>query len=196
MSVERAYGTWPWEVLHEPNVGQVAQLTCKYCHATERVTLRRHLPATVISKIFAGKGWPVSERTKAVGCEACKTKFKSMKKQEKRKMSKLHIVDKGPPDPTKLQLREIFRLLDAHFDEDARLYKNGYSDERIAEEVKVAPIIVRQERKELYAELALPPEFEAIQSEMAALRQEIESASAMLRDLAKRTERTITKYRD
>jgi len=82
------------------------------------------------------------------------------------------------PDP-KLQ-RKVFALLEDHFDEEAKLYRDNWSDERIAKEVGASAVFVETIRRGAYGELAEDPRVTAMRKDIASLGQEISDMQTTL----------------
>ncbi len=95
-----------------------------------------------------------------------------------------------PREATTAERVKVRALLDANFDDAAGRYLDGYSDQRIGEEVGVPWAIVARIREVGYGPIKVDPEIDAIRSEMAKLRTEndlwAKSTAAKLRDLEDR----------
>lgn len=76
------------------------------------------------------------------------------------------------PDPKIARL--IYASLDEHFDEVRRLYRSGWSDERIAKEIETSPVIVSRIRAAAYGELAEDPKITALRDDLELIRMEVE----------------------
>lgn len=63
-------------------------------------------------------------------------------------------------------LRQVFALLEDHFDADEGCYKNDYNDERIAKETNISRDAVKNYRINAFGKIKPP-------SEIAILRQEL-----------------------
>lgn len=104
-------------------------------------------------------GWSHSKREFL--CEPC-----AEKAQKARRKMKIENI----PNP-KIQ-RDVYRLLDDHFDESTRLYRNGWTDKKVAEAAKTSEQFVITLRRGAYGELAEDPAITALKGEMASLEQE------------------------
>lgn len=82
------------------------------------------------------------------------------------------------PDP-KLA-RRIYALLDDHFDEAKKLYRPGWSDEKIAKELDVSQEIVVAIRTAAYGELAEDPQVTALRDDIELLRMEFSDSLAKM----------------
>lgn len=126
-------------------------------------------------------GWSHSKR--GLTCDECVEK----EQQARRKMSsKIENL----PNP-KLQ-RKVFALLDDHFDEDKRLYRNGWTDKKIAEEAQTSEQFVATLRKGAYGELAEDPAVTALRAEIEALYAEAHKMSDELLERMAKIETKIT----
>lgn len=65
--------------------------------------------------------------------------------------------------------RELFNLLEAHFDPDKGAYTNGYSDGRIAKETGLSPNYVKDTRVAAYGKLKPPTELDQAVIDLRAL---------------------------
>lgn len=81
-----------------------------------------------------------------------------------------------PREPTGDQRLRIRALLDKHFDDAAGCYLDGYSDQRIAEEVNVPRVIVERIREAAYGPLKVSPEVSALRADIVRLTDEIIAA--------------------
>lgn len=80
------------------------------------------------------------------------------------------------PDPK--IARRVFALLDEHFDEGTRLYRSGYTDKRIAEEVGTSEELVARTRVAAYGELAEDPIVTGLKDDIQLLRMELDDVRA------------------
>lgn len=104
-------------------------------------------------------GWSHDKR--GLTCNECVEK----EQKARRKMSKIENI----PNP-KIQ-RDVYRLLDDYFDEETRLYRNGWTDKKIAAEAKTSEQFVVTLRRGAYGELAEDPALTALRIEMAELEK-------------------------
>ena len=80
------------------------------------------------------------------------------------------------PDPK--IARKVFALLDEHFDEHTRLYRDGYTDKRIADEVGTSEELVARTRSAAYGELAEDPVISGLRDDVQLLRMELDDLMA------------------
>lgn len=112
------------------------------------------------------QGWIIDWGRTPV-CPACQ----QQQKEQQRTMTTNKTASLGP-DPK--IARRIYALLDDHFDEPRRVYKAGWSDERIAKEIDTSVQIVERIRREAYGELAEDPVVTALREDIELLRMETE----------------------
>ena len=66
-------------------------------------------------------------------------------------------------------LREVFRLLETHFDADQGCYLNDYSDERIAKETDISKDAVKKYRIEAFGKIKPPNDIYLLRQELREL---------------------------
>lgn len=66
-------------------------------------------------------------------------------------------------------LRKVFALLEDNFDADVGMYKDGWSDERIAKETQVSPNAVKEYRTSAFGKLKPPTELHKISQDLREL---------------------------
>ena len=76
------------------------------------------------------------------------------------------VVVCGPPGKRN---RCLYQLLDAHYDEAAARYRQGWSDERVARECQLGPNYIAAVREEVYGPLRPDPELAALEAAVADL---------------------------
>lgn len=83
------------------------------------------------------------------------------------------------PTPKPKIAHAVFQTLDSVFDPDARLYKNGYTDQRVAADCGTSEDVVAYLRKETFGDLAEDPR-------ITGLREDLELARMEMTDLLKK----------
>lgn len=86
------------------------------------------------------------------------------------------------PEPDFKLTRFVMRTLEQVFDEHTRLYKDGYSDERVAKECKTSAENVAHVRVGAFGELAEPPAWVSIRNDMTTLKNDITVLESALLD--------------
>jgi broad-specificity NMP kinase len=66
--------------------------------------------------------------------------------------------------------RRVMALLDEHFDETLRLYRGGWSDQKIADSATVSAEAVKTIRREAYGELSEDQEVTDLREEIELLK--------------------------
>lgn len=91
--------------------------------------------------------------------------------------------------------RRVNRLLDDHFDEEKRLYREGWSDDRVAKEADAAIDFVINTRRVAYAELAEDPEATQLRATIKAVEdkmyEEVNTIFTAIDELKARFERHV-----
>lgn len=78
-----------------------------------------------------------------------------------------------PKAPTEAQREKIRELLELAFDVPTGRFTDGYSDQKIAEEVNVPRLIVEQIREIAFGPIKTNPELAALRSGIAALKAQM-----------------------
>lgn len=82
-------------------------------------------------------------------------------------------------------LRQVFQLLEDHFDADAGAYRNEYSDEWIAKESNISKEAVKQYRVNAFGKIKPPSEIETLRRELRELESFALSAENEMKNKAK-----------
>jgi len=103
------------------------------------------------------------------------------------------VPTKLPRDPTQDERMMIRDMLDKHFDDKEGCYLDGYSDQRIGEELNLPWAIVHRMREAAWGPIRLDPRVLKLEQTMIGLRGELEALAkrlaecdAMVADLRKR----------
>jgi hypothetical protein len=67
--------------------------------------------------------------------------------------------------------RRVIVALEEHFDDEKKLYRDGYSDERIAKEEDASIDFVKKYRRDAYGELAVDPEIAKLTEDIKAMEE-------------------------
>ena len=119
---------------------------CCGCGAEESKTFAVNSPLLFMTKKFRQAGWAIDDKAPPV-CPACD----EVASKRKPKMPGVRIST----DPK--IARRVYAKLDDVFADDAKLYRDGYNDARVANERDVALEVVVAIRKYAYGELAEDP---------------------------------------
>lgn len=118
-----------------------------------------------LTKLAQRKGWTVGRKQPPI-CSHCL--------EEKKQMSRAQIG----PDPK--IARKVFAALEDHFDEPKRLFKPGWSDQKIADELKVALPVIVSIREDAFGKLAENPEVTQLRDDIELLKLEFGDKFAAL----------------
>lgn len=136
------------EVLGAPRMSGF-RILCSKCGVQDKVSAQRaNLPIEAIAKIFSGRGWSVSARNAAhhvcPKCQEKRTKVAPMTSSEKP-----IAVELAPPREMSREDRRIVfaKLNDVYLDERAG-YSNGWSDQRVADDLSIPRAWVKSIREE------------------------------------------------
>lgn len=88
-----------------------------------------------------------------------------------------------PTPDARAQRREAHGLIELSFDIGKGCYKEGYSDERIANETGAALAWVKQRREEEFGPLKQPAEIAELHAEIEAIAARLDAARIKLGDL-------------
>jgi len=147
---------WP-RVYHPvngaPGWGNV--ITCRKCEAQEVSPCRSQAVSMRgsddVVKQFSRKGWKKIEVGRG-NCPAC-----SQPKNRSHKMQVAANITSIAPARSALALKalpELYMALGDYYDADKKAYKPGWSDDKIASQLKLAPEFVRDRREKDFGPLA------------------------------------------
>lgn len=92
--------------------------------------------------------------------------------------------------------RQMFQLLDDHFDADKGMFATGWDDARIARETGLAESHIVKTREAAYGPIKLSPEVMKLQADLsqtrAKARQDVEQLRQLLAQMQEEHERKIT----
>lgn len=93
-----------------------------------------------------------------------------------------------PPvtSPTPKQVRQMTALLERHFDDKRGIYRGGYSDARVAQEVEIEPRAVWRFREDAFGPLKVNPRLEGLRAEFTKLAGELEALRLLFEETEKK----------
>lgn len=145
--------------------GKTARLECGQCGGHEDWKLDKLPPPNILHKHFATRGWQLRKR---IICPSCASrKDKPMTATPK---PPLAIVATETADAIKAKRREAHTAIELYFDIAKGAYREGYSDERIAQDTGLSVDWVAKRREEEFGPLKEP-------DELAELRRHLVSAA-------------------
>jgi len=123
------------------------QVRCAKCPATAEHHAYPHTQNEALVRHFSSLGWLMSARPI---CPACQSK--------ENKVPNLDV------DNYLDNVSAVSRILDLHYDKEAKAYTAGYTDKRVADETKLSLTAVAKIREKLFGPL--------VDTELKALREE------------------------
>jgi hypothetical protein len=136
------------------------QIVCD-CGRTDAIRLNGNLSTAAAAHKFRNRGWQVDPGGTKATCRRCKT----MKK----------TGSDAPSPAARRALAQANRLLLEHFDVEAGLYAEGWSDAKVAETVKLSEDAVADWREDGFGPLAVPPEIARIEADIKKLREKVQT---------------------
>lgn len=162
MTVTRTVTLKVTPVLLEPvGGGMCASVICHQCGTSDEWRLSRIPPPDILKKHFIIRGWQLRKKPVCPACQA-----------QKKERPAMPAVSPQPAasDAMKKARRLIYMALEDYYDEAARRYREGHSDESIAKETGASLAVVRSIREADFGPLGPPSEFAALQAEVESLR--------------------------
>lgn len=172
----------------------VFRITCA-CGEVEDKSYPSTMPPEAVIKYLSRKGWQISRKHPPV-CKGCLIKEKEMARQKRNAGTLSMPVTEAEKPTTDLVvenddastetvsarvLRQVYALLDQHFDEENGRYAKEWSDQRIARELGIGAASVASVRLEAYGDIKEDPAITSMKNGLEELRKAISSAEdAML----------------
>jgi len=148
------------------------EIACGQCGAKHKAAWGPDTSPDLMVRNMRRKGWNVRDG-KPPQCGSC-SKPIVVNKTELKPMSQPAPGGASiPPVAPKIQ-RQIFSLLEDHFDDAKRIYRVGWSDDHVAKQVGTTTAIVERLRREAFGELAEDPKISTLRDDMEILRMEWE----------------------
>lgn len=173
-----------WEGLSHQSVAGLITVTARCSRGeSESIESGRPLPPDQFAKKFKTKGWNLGKRP---ACPSCRS---HPKKEGQIEMASTPTAERQPHQPTdaaRVQRWMIYIALETGYDEAARRYRPGTTDETIAKEDGCAANAVKIVREEFFGPAA-PPE----PPEITALRADILAAAKMAQDHRSEADRLL-----
>ena len=174
-----------------------ARMQCSRCpaHITISMSGQQHNPEFVAKK-FREKGWAADGRVaRKCICPGC---LKAKKESgggvadvelQNIKLGKISMAPRNEPRAlTADEKGKVRLLLDAHFDDSIGAFLDGYSDQRIGDEVNVPWAAVAKMREAAYGEIRTPPEIlnalqtlEVVKGMVSEANRRVDAAEAEIR---------------
>lgn len=161
----------------------VAHVECAQCGAHDRWRMTSVPEPAVIHRHFTRRGWQI--KRKAI-CPQCKSKTKKEAKPMVSTAKPIPQPAQVPNPELRERRREAHDLIAMSFNIGKGQYEEGYSDQRIAKETSMPEAWVRQRREEEFGPIKQP-------DEIAELRQQLASLTAMAADVSTRLDKIVAK---
>jgi len=139
-------------------------VVCSSCGATQSHGSTPGVPANTLANNFRKRGWEIDRRHRAATCPACLET----------------IAMKLSPDAIRAT-HKLFELLEQHYDQERRRYREAWTDAAMAKECGLATDVVATHREALYGPMVSPALLEA-EAELDAVQQKLEALVTLVRD--------------
>jgi len=173
-------------------VSRTFRIICACGRSEDRNSNGMALPPDQVAKKFKQHGWV--QKSRIWTCLQCQL-------NERRKSVKPAVVSPSPAQlaitvdkpaapviaPTTKQVLAIGSLIEQYFNTSTGLYEASWSDDAVAKKLGLPRAMIEKVREEGYGPLKLPPE-------LMSLKSEIDTISAMIRDLSRRVSAELAKY--
>lgn len=157
------------------------ELTCGHCgKSTNHFRADVKDGAQIINHFARGK-WVLARNRSPYCSRECAGAARLIEKEQAMSPKPNGGSPPVPQPPNPVIMRRVITLLNDQFDMDKRLYREGYSDERIAKEAETSVDFVVMQRRGAYGELAEDPMIATLRSEVASLRQLMEEETVKMR---------------
>lgn len=168
-------------------------VVCKVCKKEHRARWSPSTPPEAMVKSLRAKGWQIGNGHDPV-CNCVKNRRQKMGASELRNGTALTVVGSDPKSQTQAKLnRAIFGLLEDHFDDEKRLYREGWSDARVAKETGASESFVTSTRAMAFGDLAEDPKITALRDDIQLATMELDDCRKRLDGLASRVDKLAGK---
>lgn len=173
----------PLTLMSSPGA-QIARAECAQCSAHTDWRVAKLPPPDILRRHFTERGWRLDRRTQCPACAARK-KERPMATVTTIKPNAVSAAPapSGPTPDAKAARREAHDRIAIFYDLASGRYKDGYSDQRIAEETGVAVAWVKSRREEEFGPLKEPEEIRELREELAALDFQQNNLLARFKDI-------------
>jgi hypothetical protein len=168
------YSDREWRGLIPLRIGHkfAVRAECLECGSHEAFEFSQSVGPRTASKHVLNKGWRINR----MACPDC---FKNHGHNKKDLKVTQPNQPKAPDTDIRQQRRDAHALIEMSFDISAGYYKDGYSDEKIADETGISKDWVAKRREEEFGQLKEP-------SELCSLREELKGSVAAIDAITKR----------
>ncbi len=168
----------------------VARLWCADYGETLDLTLNSPHHADGVERMARAKGWDCDKnRASRTICPDCKarprppimaTAMKPTKPTIRKEMPMTSTVRPATPD------ERIRHKLDGVFDDAKGMYLDGFSDQRVAEELKLPRKMIEPIREAAYGPIRTDPEIDQLRTDIATLIAQASTLANRLAEVEKR----------
>lgn len=169
----------------------VARLWCADCGETLDLTLNSPYHADGVERMARAKGWDCDKnRPSRTICPDCKARPRQPIMAATMKPTKLTIRKEMPmttvrPASPDERMR-IRHKLDGVFDDAKGMYLDGFSDQRVAEDLRLPRKMIEQIREAAYGPIRTDPEIDLLRTDIAALIAQASTLANRLAEVEKR----------
>lgn len=161
-----------------PRVGITLHVPCRKGAHVVDVKVRPGLDPNGVVKQMLNHGWTCGSNPVCPE-HARKSKIKQPEKNDAPEMATAPEVTKPQPsDAARRAKRLVYQALEDYYDDKAKTYRPGHSDDSIAKETGAAVEFVKRIREEDFGPLGVPPELQILIDHAASLRREMTEAFA------------------
>src|SRR5215472_14501143 len=120
------------------------EATCGYCGKSSDFFRSDFIDAAQIINHFGRQLWVMARNRSPYCSRECAKAARIEKEQKEQKTMASPIAPPKPngAGPNPIIMVRVITLLNDQFDKDKRLYRNGYTDERVAKETEASPEFV------------------------------------------------------
>ena len=171
----------------------IARLWCAQCGDTLDITLSSAHHADGVERMARAKGWDCDKnRPRRTICPDCKARpsppikpaAPNPIKPTIRKEMLMTTPALRPATPD--ERMRIRHKLDGVFDDAKGMYLDSFSDQRVAEELKLPRKMIEQIREAAYGPIRTDPEIEQLRTDIASLVSQASTLANRLADVEKR----------
>jgi hypothetical protein len=157
--------------------------TCGHCGRQQNTFNSTFDHVDEILSHFRKQGWMFDYKVSpycTAQCQRSAKKARQIEDREKRQIEEMNHKPSAPPAPVAAPsmigpnpkiVVKVITMLNEHFDLDKRLFREGWSDERIAKEAATSLTFVVGYREDAYAKLAEDPMTTKLREDIKALEE-------------------------
>ena len=167
----------------------VARIWCAQCGETLDISLAASRHADDVERCARAKGWDCDKnRPRRTLCPDCKARPRAVITRKpttptiRTDMPMTSTVRPATPD----ERMRIRHKLDEVFDDSKGMYLDGFSDQRVAEDLKLPRKMIEQIREAAYGPIRTDPEIDQLRTDIAALIAQASTLANRLADVEKR----------